>query len=168
MKIKAVRFVMVMVFLVIAIGLGITVGRWESTSAATLAAFPLGTYTTELTRADIPAAVPAQFVPNLVGRWETTFAEGGRHTVFKDGQLVIEGRYAATQNQIVLYQDKGPFACDIQERDPRPFVPPGATAGPHSGVYNWTFDGQRLTFTRVFDDCGGRILFFTAHPLAKR
>lgn len=166
MKKKAVRFVMVTVFLLIVTEFSIPAG--QITSAATSAAFPLGTYVTELTRADIPAAVPAQFVPNLVGRWETTFAEGGRQTLFKDGGLVIEGRYAATQNQIVLYQDKGPFACDIQERDPRPFVPPGATAGPHSGVYNWTFDGQMLTFTRVFDDCGGRILYLTAHPLAKR
>lgn len=166
MKTKTVRFVMVTVFLVIATEFSIPVG--QITSAATSATFPLGTYATELTRADLPAAFPPQFVPLLVGRWENTFAEAGRHTIIKDGQLVIEGQYAATQNQIAFYKDTGPLGCDSKAGDTRPFIPPGYSQTAHSGTYTWAFDGRTLTFAKIADECGGRVLVLTSHPLVKR
>ncbi len=178
MKTKTVGFVVVTVFLLIVTGFSFLAGRWEGTFAASPAAFPLGTFVTELTRGDIPASLPPVFV-FLVGHWEAIFAEGGRLTISKEEQLVLPGRtfpgqgvydarYAATQNQIAFYADKGPIACDIQERDPRPFVPAGTPATAYSGAYNWTFDGKMLTFTKMADECGGRVVFFTAHPLLKR
>lgn len=176
MKIKSVRFVRVTLFLLIVTAFSILAGRWQSTSAAVSTTFPLGTYTTELLRGDIPASLPPVFV-FLVGHWEATFAEGGRLTISKEGQVVLprgtfpgqgvyDARYAATQNQIAFYTDKGPIACDVQERDPR--VPPGTPAMARSGAYNWTFDGKMLTFVNIADNCLGRIVFFTAHPLVKR
>ncbi len=176
MKAKTVGFVVVTVFVLIVTTFSILAGRWQITSAAISTAFPLGTYTTELLRGDIPASLPPVFV-FLVGHWEATFGEGGRLTISKEEQLVLPGgtipgqgvydaRYAATQNQIAFYTDKGPIACDVQERDPR--FPPGTPARARSGAYNWTFDGKMLTFTKVADECLGRIVFFIAHPLLMR
>lgn len=165
MKTKTARFVMVTMFLLIATGFSIPPG--QITSAATSAAFPLGTYATELTRGDVPASLPPVFVTILVGRWEMTFLETGRFTVTKDrGPVVVDSQYVATQNQIAVFNDKGPLACDIQERDPRFPSPPPAQK--YSGAYNWTFDGKMMTYTKIADECRGRAVAFAAHPCTKR
>lgn len=160
MKTKTARFVMVTVFLLIATGLGILVGRWQITSAATSAAFPRGTYIMDLTRADVPAAFPPQAIPLLVGRYEFALAADGRTTMTKDGTVVVESRYAATQNQIAFYKDKGQYACDRVE-----------LAGPgreNPGAYSWAFDGKTLTFRKIADECAPRVLVLSVHPWAKQ
>lgn len=128
--------------------------------------FPLGTYATDIARGDIPSSVPPRIASNLVGHWEVTYAADGHQTATKDAAVVAEGRYSATQNQMALYNDKGPLACDIQERDPR--TPPGTPAAAYSGTYNWAFDGKAMTFTKVADECAGRVVVTTAHPWTKR
>lgn len=157
MKEIPVRLVIAVVFLLIATGFA-------------AAAFPLGTYVTDIARADVPASFPPGFVAILVGHWEMTFAAPGPMTVTRveGGPVVVESQYASTQNQIAFYKDKGPLGCDIQERDPRPFVPAGTPATAYSGAYNWTFDGKMLTFTKIADECPGRPVVLTAHPWAKR
>ena len=175
------KVIAVTVFLLILPGFGFLAGPPEGTFAASSAAFPLGTYAVEVTRADMPAAMPPLVVALQLGVWEATFAEGGRHTLSKDrqiawqdrilseaGQVALEGQYAATQNQIAFYNDKGPLGCDIRERDTRPFFPPGLPARARSGVYDWGFDGKTLTFVKVADDCPGRAAVFPAHPWTKR
>ncbi len=139
--------------------------RSYSVGQTVVGALPQGTYVTHIARGDIPTSFPPPFVPLLVGHWEVTYADG-HLTTAKDGSVVVEGLYAATQNQIALYKDKGSHSCDIQERDPR--VPPGTPATAYSGTYNWTFDGKMLTLSKVADECAGRVVILTAHPWARR
>lgn len=145
--------------------------------AASVTTFPIGVYTVEVIRADVPAAMPPLVIALQVGVWQATFEEGGRHTMSKDrriawgdrilsepGQVALAGRYAATQTHVALYADEGPLGCDIKEGDARPMFPPGLPARLRSGVYEWRFDGKALTFVKVIDDCPGRAAVFPAHP----
>jgi hypothetical protein len=33
------------------------------------------------------------------------------------------------------------------------------------GKYKWSFDGKVLSFTKIADDCEGRVMALTARPL---
>ena len=115
---------------------------------------PPGTYTTTITEADIPPEFPPEFIPILVGQWESEFTEAGSIITSKDGEVVVVGRYTSTPVRVVLTDLLGPLACNIN--------PGWAT-----GVYGWMFDNNELTLTVVHDACEGRPVVLTAHPLQK-
>jgi len=116
---------------------------------------PTGIYTTTLTEADIPASFPPEFVPILVGVWETEFTESGSYIVSKDGYPAVVGRYNSNPGRIVMTDLQGPLSCTDE---------PGiATA-----TYRWTLVGDELLLTTVNDRCAGRNLVLTAHPLQRQ
>ena len=116
---------------------------------------PAGIYTTTLTEADIPAEFPPEFIPLLVGVWETEFTDSGSYIVSKDGYPALVGRYNSNPGRIVMTDLQGPLSCTDE---------PGiATA-----TYRWTLAGDELILTTVNDRCAGRNLVLTAHPLQKQ
>jgi len=116
---------------------------------------PPGIYTTTLTEADIPDSFPPEFIPLLVGVWETEFTESGSYIVSKDGYPGVVGRYNSNPARIIMTDLQGAFACTDE---------PGiATA-----TYRWTLAGDELILTAVKDRCAGRNLVLTAHPLQRQ
>ena len=116
---------------------------------------PPGIYTTTLTEADIPDSFPPEFIPVLVGVWETEFTESGSYIVSKDGYPAVVGRYNSNPGRIVMTDLQGPLSCTD--------APGIATA-----TYRWTLAGDVLVLTTVNDRCAGRNLVLTAHPLQKQ
>ena len=119
------------------------------------ATLPAGTYGTTITEVDVPAAFPAEAIPLFIGQWQTTFSEGGRFTIAKDGEVVVEGRYTVTTDQLIFTDEKGPMNCA------------DAGEGP-SGTYQWNLDGKTLPLTLLEDDCLGRVTVLTAHPWSRQ
>lgn len=116
---------------------------------------PPGIYTTTLTEADIPDSFPAEYIPLLVGVWETEFTENGSYIVSKDGSPAVVGRYNSNPSRIIMTDLQGVLSCTD--------APGIATA-----TYRWTLAGDELILTTVNDRCPGRNLVLTAHPLQKQ
>ena len=116
---------------------------------------PPGIYTTTLTEADIPDSFPPEYVPILVGVWETEFTENGSYIVSKDGSPAVVGRYNSNPGRIIMTDLQGVLSCTD--------APGIATA-----TYRWTVAGDELILTTVNDRCAGRNLVLTAHPLQKQ
>jgi len=113
--------------------------------------FPTGTYTTTITADDV-AGTPPFFQDLLIGDWSMTYKEDGGFEVYNltTGQSA-QGKYVVNPAVVVFVgKDTGQLACL------------GA------GVYKWTTTGNSLTFTAVSDQCLGRFIVFTSHPLAKQ
>jgi len=72
------------------------------------------------------------------GEFEITFNDDETHTVSANGKVVVKGSYAVTEDQIVITDKEGDFACQ------------GA------GKYRWKVEGTSLKFEKVEDDCDGR------------
>ncbi len=119
------------------------------------ASVPPGTYTTTFTANEIPPEFPAEARSNLAGHWKLKLTEGERFSVAKGGEIIAEGRYNFTREQFVLTDEKGKASCAAGD---------GTAA---TGTYQWAFDGKKLTFTVVEDDCPGRRFVLTFHPLMK-
>ena len=68
------------------------------------------------------------------------------------GGQVIEGRYTTKGDEIVMK--------DMKEKQGKTEK---GCAG--EGKYKWGFDGKALSFTRIADDCEGRVTALTAKPL---
>lgn len=71
--------------------------------------------------------------------------------VKREDEIMVEGVYKVSDRKIVLTDKRGARAC---------LEPEAAT-----GRYEWSFDGQRLTFVRIEDLCEGRIASLTIAPL---
>jgi len=116
-------------------------------------AYPSGEFATTLAEADVPSAVPAEFVPLLVGGWSVRFEEGGQANILKEGQVVAQGSYLVNADELAFGEDTGPMSCSAD--------------GVNEGKYQWQLEGDTLTFTAVADDCLGRYLVLTSHPLER-
>jgi hypothetical protein len=88
------------------------------------------------------------------GNLTLTFSGDGKYTVSEKGEVVVEGTYTVTQDQIVVTDKQGRYAC----------TEPGASIG----KYQWKYDGQALTFSKLEDACQGRIGGLTGQPLMKQ
>jgi hypothetical protein len=111
-----------------------------------------GKYYSTLLEADIPAEFPEEERGLVQGTWEIILSDDARFQGFKDGEFMVEGRYTATQNQVV-FTDEGGLGSE-------------PSAAP--GTYEWRADGQTLTLTLVDDELVGRSLVLAAHPLTKQ
>ena len=82
-----------------------------------------------------------------------TFTADGRIVGKKveEGQA-IEGLYTTQGDEIVMK--------DMKEK--RGEIEKGCAG---EGKYKWSFDGKALSFTKVADDCEGRVTALTAKPL---
>jgi len=113
--------------------------------------FPTGTYTTTIDASDV-TGLPSFFQALLIGEWKMIYNEDGSFEVHNltTGQSA-QGKYVVNPAVIVFTgKDAGELACL------------GA------GVYKWTTTGNSLTFTAVSDQCLGRYIVFTSHPLVKQ
>jgi len=113
--------------------------------------FPTGSYTTTITAGDV-TGLPPFFQDLLIGDWEMTYKEDGGFDVYNlsTGQSA-RGKYVVNPAVVVFVgKDEGELACL------------GA------GVYKLTTTGNSLTFTAVSDQCLGRYIVFTSHPLVKQ
>lgn len=90
---------------------------------------------------------------SLQGRWGLKLANDSRFAVFKDGEVVVEGRYTVEENQLEFTDDKGPLACRAEQA---------------TGIYKWALDGKTLTLALVEDMCDGRKAVLAAHPFFKQ
>ncbi len=95
-----------------------------------------GIYTTLISVADDPANGLSQS-----GRWDLELGDDDRFTVFRDNEMVVEGRYAVKEDHMEFTDEEGSLACD---------------AGQATGTYGWALDGKTLTLTLLEDTCEGR------------
>jgi hypothetical protein len=110
--------------------------------------FPHGTFTTTITRGDVPADIPDETANVLASVWEITFSDSGKLVARKDGAEVVRGDYTATATSIVFAaNDAGEYACGV------------------NGTYAWKLDDKNLVLAKTADDCAGRAVVLTVHPL---
>src|SRR5205807_1078337 len=84
--------------------------------AASAADFPKGTFSTEQDGI----------------AWSIKFDDGGKFTVTRVDELVVEGKFKVTKDEIELSGETGPRADQ----------------GAKPGTYTWKLDGKKLTFTK--------------------
>lgn len=77
----------------------------------------------------------------FVGKFATIdFKADMTFTVTYEGQIVVKGKYVVKDNQVVLHDKSGPKAC----------------VGMDPGTYEWSLDGDKLSFLILDDPCPGR------------
>ncbi len=81
-----------------------------------------------------------------------TFNSDGSHSVSENEKVLVKGTYTVTKDQIVLTDKEGEYACK----------------GTDAGRYKWKYDGKALTFSKLEDDCEGRINGLTGQPWEKK
>jgi hypothetical protein len=112
--------------------------------------FPMGTYTTTIAEADIPANAPADMRSQIVGAWTLTFGSNGHAMVTYNGRQVVDAPFQVSGNELVLTDDSGDYAC-------------------HSTAhYTWHAMGNELHLATAADACDGRMVVLTRHPLVRR
>jgi len=84
------------------------------------------------------------------GMFTITFNSDGSHSVSADDKIVVKGTYNVEQDQLILTDKEGEYACD----------------GP--GKYKWKYDGKALALSKVEDECEGRMAALTGQPLVKK
>jgi len=116
---------------------GVAVVAWMALGTSSRAAeFPNGTFTASLQK-----------------DWSIKFEGGGKFTVIRGGKAVVEGTYKATETELSLTDEKGPFAAK--------------EAAAKTGKYKWKLDGGKLKFTSVEDKSTGRELLLTSNEWAE-
>ncbi len=98
--------------------------------AARAAEFPKGTFTASRQK-----------------NWSIKFEDKGKLTVLSGGKVVVEGTYKATDTEVTLTDEKGPFAAKDEASK--------------SGKYKWKLEGGKLRFTAVEDKSTGREILLT-------
>ena len=87
-----------------------------------------------------------------VGEFTISFGSDGTTMVKRQAEVVVEGVYSVTKDEITITDKRGPMAC--------------IDAGP--GKFQWKFDGKALTLKTIEDNCGGRASALTSQPLVKK
>lgn len=131
------------------VGCAATVSVPASPPAPSPAGIVAGTYATTIVESDIPASAPApaEMRAGLVGRWEITVDGSGRALVRFNGQQVVEGPYQINGQEITFSaEDTGSYACRVP------------------GRYTWRISNGELRFTKLEDNCEGRVIALTSHP----
>jgi len=85
------------------------------------------------------------------GDWAVTFSSDGSYQVREKGDLVVEGTYKAAGEHVTFTDKQGRYVCNDSD-----------------GKYTWKYDGKALSFTKLEDDCGGRLGVLTGPPLVKQ
>ena len=116
---------------------------------------PVGTFTTNITLEELPSDMPAGMRKALAGTWEVILLASNRFQILLGDKPMVEGRFTASGDEIVLTDEKGPISCSI-------------TPGNETGKYKWTLDAGKLTFTTTGDKCDGRELILTLHAWTKK
>jgi hypothetical protein len=119
------------------LSIGVAVVAWMSFGpVAGAAELPTGTFTASLQK-----------------DWSIKFEGAGKFTVIRGGKAVVEGTYKATETELSLTDEKGPFAAKEDAAK--------------TGKYKWNLDGGKLKFTLVEDKSKGRELLLTSNEWAE-
>jgi hypothetical protein len=124
-------------------------------ASASSAKLTPGAYTTTITGADVPASFPPEIIAILVGQWQIEFTEAGSVIVYKDGDIVVVGRYTSNPSRVVMTDLQGAYSCTDA---------PGIA----TGVYRWSLENNELVLSPVLDRCAGRQVVLASHPLQKQ
>jgi hypothetical protein len=84
--------------------------------------------------------------------WTLQYHEGGRVTVSRNGEVVIEGKYKVAGDALEVVDEKGSMACPAAQ----------------TGKYTWKLEEKKLTLTKVEDECEGRSSAFTRLSWTRR
>lgn len=74
-------------------------------------------------------------------KYSITFHDTRKHTVSRGGEVVVEGSYKVTGDELELTDEKGQVACRGDQK---------------TGKYKWKIEEKKLTLTKVEDGCEGR------------
>ncbi len=112
---------------------------------------PSGTYTTTVTKADLPADAPKQTADSVPGKWSLTFAAGKPVVVKHNGKEVVTAPAVFSAGKMSLdANDTGSLKCGI------------------AAVYSYSEKNGRLVFKSDGEDtCVGRRVVLTKHPLKR-
>lgn len=116
--------------------------------ATPLPSFVYGTYTTIITKEDVPAGLSSELAAAIPGKYEITYAPDGRMTLVRDGKERARGTFRLKGDQLLFNaDDTGSYACQMFAR------------------YTWAIDGKNLMLTKLQDGCDGRVVVMADHPL---
>ena len=116
-----------------------------------------GTYITDLAIEELPERFGPPWNPEgylgrmIAGEWEITFSDEGEVIWRQNGSVWSSGDYNV--NLAALEFGFG-SAC--------------SSIGIMSGTYNWSLDGDIVTFERIEDDCEGRAIGLTLKPWTRK
>lgn len=79
--------------------------------------------------------------------WSLKFEGGGKLKILRSGELVAEGTYKATENEISMTDEKGRLAAALDDAK--------------TGRYRWKLQDGKLTFKLLEDKSRGRELMLT-------
>jgi hypothetical protein len=74
-------------------------------------------------------------------KYSIKFQEGNKHTVTRGGEVVVEGNYKVTGDELEVTDEKGQLACRGDQK---------------TGRYKWKIEEKKLTLRKVEDGCEGR------------
>ena len=111
----------------------------RSALVLTVATMAITLLACEARAAGLPKATYSMMVDGA--QWELKFAEVGKFTYSINQQILVEGTYRVTKDEIQFSEENGPIACrgDVE-----------------TGRYQWKLEGKTLTFTEIQDECVGR------------
>jgi hypothetical protein len=88
----------------------------------------------------------------VAGTFTLQFNGDGSYTVAAEDKIVVKGTYAVSQDEVVLKDSEGDYACGADK----------------PGKYKWKYDGKAITFSKVEDECDGRSQGLTSQPFVKK
>jgi len=101
-----------------------------------------------ITQGAQPATFPkGTFTASRQKDWSIKFEDKGKFSVIRDGKIVVEGAYKATETELTLTDEKGPLVAKDESAK--------------TGKYRWKLDAGKLRFTVVEDKSRGRELLLT-------
>lgn len=90
----------------------------------------------------------------FVGEWTMTLADDRSYRIAKNGQVLVEGHFVSSAEQISFTDEAGDLAC-TQASEMK------------TGSYKWSYQNHQLAFTPVTDNCEGRRFVLGIHPWAQ-
>ncbi|HLW67116.1 MAG TPA: hypothetical protein VKS79_17510 [Gemmataceae bacterium] len=81
------------------------------------------------------------------------FDDKGKYRVYHENDVLVEGSYKITKDQIEFKDEKGPAVAPADVGKP--------------GKYKWKFGDKKLTFSKIEDEVMNRSHALTAGPWAK-
>lgn len=109
---------------------------------------PAGTYTTTITKRDLPKTMPAAEADSTAGAWAITMDGADHFTVTFNGKQVVAGAFTTKGKRVTFdANDTGVYACHMP------------------ATYTYAVVKSGLKFTRVADKCMGRSVVLGKHTL---
>lgn len=85
-------------------------------------------------------------------KYSIIFHDSNKHVVTRAGEVVVEGSYKVTGDELEVTDEKGQIACRGDQK---------------TGRYKWKIEDKKLTLQKVEDACEGRANALTAQAWVK-